>query len=169
MVLKAAPYGGFVFSPDSLKRPGSFEAKVRNINNKMEAFLSEGISSQLSDHLGTSLNYLHPAIFPINHNETTYFLVILPIINDPEGGERMCLLVQNHNGTEFEPPLLKEDSWHELNNPLAIISLTLQKVFKKEILDQQDIDTLLERINSCFSRIETFISGQIELNALSSR
>ena len=166
MVLKAAPYGGFVFTPAQLKLDGKLEEKVQDINSKMTIYIKEGISEPILNELENSLEYLHPAIFPINHAGKAYYLVVLPIMHNPKESERLCFLVNNEQERSFEPPLLKEDSWHEINNPLAIISLTLQKVFKKEVLDQQDIDTLLNRINSCFSRIESFISGQIELESI---
>lgn len=164
MVLKAAPYGGFVFEPLELQKAEGqpLQDRLRDINNKMEVYIKEGVSQGVQERLLESLKYPHPAIFPVKHKDKALYLVVLPIMHNPSESERLCFLVQNEENLDFSPPLLKEDSWHEINNPLAIISLTLQKIFKKETLDQSDIDTLLDRISSCFGRIESFIVGQMQ-------
>ncbi len=162
MVLKACPFPGFVFHPENLEE----NSWVEGPNIKMSTLIDSGSLEALKKTLLASLPYNHPAIFPFSQGSDAYFAVIMPLIEGPDDNGRLCLMVANPAKTTFEPPLLKEDSWHELNNPLAIISLTLQRSFKKETLNQEDIDTLLERINSTFIRIESYILGQIQLGQL---
>ncbi|GEM_PF-5579435 len=157
LILKASPYMAFVFQPVE----DSFN--LTNVNLKMQTYLDNHGEKDLALKLKDSMNYLHPVAFPLQIGVDQHFLVIMPVIQDPRDGDRLCIIVKNPETVSFEPPLLSEDSWHELNNPLAIISLTLQKIIKKEVLDQQDIDTILEKINSNFTRIESFILAQVEL------
>lgn len=165
MVLKASPFAAFVFHPSRLGEEGG--GWIENPNIKMQA-LRERAAMPAMEPLNKiaqeSSSYGHPSVFPYKNQDEDHFAVFMPLIDNPEDNIRLCFMVGNPEGKSFTPPLLAEDSWHELNNPLAIISLSLQRAMKKEVLNQEDIDGLLERINSTFVRIEAYISGQIELS-----
>lgn len=157
MVLKASPHPGFVYTPKQGLSP---------LNSKMKPLHSKGEDRTILDMCEISLGHAHPSVFPIFLQDTPYFLVILPMLGaqkeETAHSERLGFILENKRQLSFKGPLLKEEAWHEINNPLAIISLTLQKAFKKVILDQKDIDELLKRLDENFSRIDSYIVSQIQ-------
>lgn len=135
------------------------------MNTKMEGLKDCEDIDQIPKSFEKALDFDHPCVFPVSCGENSFFLVVLPMLaqrEEKEEVERLGFILENSQNLDFQPPLLNEEAWHEINNPLAIISLTLQKAFRKVILKQEDIDELMGRLDDNFKRIDNFIIDQIQ-------
>ena len=162
MVLKASPHPGCVFT----KREG-----LSPFNKKMKPLFNEQDKENFLKICQLSCEHAHPTVYPLEIEDSAYFQVILPMLSNKDVGddldiERLVFVLENKNHIGFKGPLLSSEAWHEINNPLAIISLTLQKSFKKMILNQKDIDDLLRKLNDNFARINSYIVDQINASQI---
>jgi hypothetical protein len=162
LILKTSPLPGFLFNPLKIeKNIKSFDTWIETPNPKF-TYLKQKINIQeIYQIVRSSLEYDHPSVFTLSLENENYFVIFIPPYPCERGNIRLGLLLENSKKTNVISPLLKESSWHEINNPLAIISLTLQTVIKKETLDQDEIDNLLKRLSENYDRIEKLILAEL--------
>lgn len=105
-----------------------------------------------------------PKIFQVHHQQELITLVGIPLsYGKDQSSEVLFLSLKELGLTEQINRELEDEAWHELNNPIAIISMTLSRAKKVRFLDQKFIDDLLDRTRRNFKRIEDYILSQISL------
>lgn len=108
------------------------------------------------------IDALHkPSIFQLKSSEKVFDLVAIPLNYGKRRNEVLFLCLDerlSHKNYHLE---LSDEAWHELNNPIAIISMTLSRARKLKVLDQKSVDSLIDKIRRNFLRIEEYITGQI--------
>ena len=162
LILKTSPFPGFLFNPLKIDNNiKSCDTWIETPNPKFTYLIQKTNIQEIYQIAGSSLEYDHPSVFPLTLKNEDYFVVFIPPYPCERGNIRLGLLLENTKKTNVVSPLLKESSWHEINNPLAIISLTLQTVIKKETLEQKEIDNLLKRLSENYDRIEKLILAEL--------
>jgi hypothetical protein len=85
----------------------------------------------------------------------SYDAYFLPLLSQGEQPDGLLMYVEGSKGKKALEQ--GDDLWHNINNPMAIISMAITHYRKKGKLAQKDIDGLIRKVRVAGERIHTFL------------
>lgn len=141
------------------------ESGIKSVNYNFEGLFKDSSLKELEDILKDSFKREDPTLYPIHIFEQSYIVVVLPMIHSKKEDTRLAFVLPTDGNSIVDKIELDKDSYHYINNPLAIIYMQFIVPKKSMTMDQDQVDKLFNKLRDSFQRIEDYIIEVIQTHA----